>query len=310
MSYRKKSVPAKELNLLQRLSKLQNTNANNAPFQAHNALALLRQMKLSQRATFDQFVKQATVLNFYAAHAVRDAVKENSPFYTLPLPQYFISSDDSPNDFEPRKFYHSSSVTISDKKAKSGVYLPRCGLTGLFFNREEVIDNLQAAASDLGFSSPFWIRSDHPALRSGFLTVKDDSEVICISLTAEITPVENVVPFSENLLHSSLRNGAEFLRPSASIPRGMNSITGFVSRNPFICSLPHRGLWLSRDQLLQHGISLRSSKDATSDDEAFTLVETEQWELYNADQLTVPGRLGLKRCVPHDEVVGGLFQPF
>ncbi|CCW68800.1 unnamed protein product [Phytomonas sp. Hart1] len=310
MSYRKKTVSAKELNPLQKLYKLNNANADGVPFQTHNALALLKQMKQYQRTIFDQFNKQTTVQGFYPFHAVGNAISENATLYTLPLPQYFIDPDTSPNDFEPRKFYHSSSITNLGKKGKSVVHLPRCGLTGLFFNREEVIDNLQAAASDLSFSSPFWIRRDHPGLRSGFLSVKDGSDAICISLTSEITTVENVKPFGVNLLHSSLRNDTEFSKPSISIPEGMNAITGFVSTNPYLQSLPRRGLWLSREQLLQHGIILKSAKDAISDDKAFTLVEIEQWELYNADQLTVPGRLGLRQSVPHDETVRSLFQKF
>lgn len=303
MSFRRRASATKTLLPAQQLGKLCNGVAGNAAFQSHNAISLLAQLYKNDRAQYDQFLKNATAQRFIPKWAVDSAVEQASvKKYTLPLPTHFIDPKDTADNFEPRVFYLEKDVADQLGTSRTKLNLPRCGLSGLFFAREEVVDNLLAASAELGFTSPFWIRHDHPGLKSGFLQVKDGSESIVISLLASIIGLGDVENFAEQKLHPSLRGtllrastpGAALSVPDT-IPCGMNALTGTVTRSPFVCRLPNRGLWVSQDQLLQHNIKLsRCIKQAGS---AFSLVEIEQWELFNADQLQVPGRLGLRRSL-------------
>ncbi|GET92532.1 hypothetical protein, conserved [Leishmania tarentolae] len=314
MSYRRKAPAAKTLTPRQQLGKLCNAYSGNLTFQSHNSMALLAQLHKHEKAYYDQFAKNATVQRFVPAWAVRTPQKGTTPTrFTLPLPSHFINTGESADDFEPRAFFLEKAVSADVGVGGKVPAFPRCGRSGLFFSREEVVDNLQAAAADLNFSSPFWIHKDHPGLESGYLQLKEGNEAIVISLTASVIGLGDVETVEVTKLHPSLHtaitgdvNSASGLSVSDEIPLGVNALTGVVTKNPFICSLPNRGLWLSQDQLLHHNIKFsRRIKHAAS---AFTLVEIDQWELFNADQLQVPGRLGLRQSLnlaPNETV----FQP-
>ncbi|EPY27959.1 hypothetical protein STCU_05378 [Strigomonas culicis] len=263
-------------------------------------------MRDINKKQFDNFEKRAAIQNYIPSWAVKkESLADDVPVYELPLADYFIDSSDSKESFLPRTFYHESSLDKTDYKLSSGV--PRCGFTGLFFAREEVVDNLQAAGRDLGYSSPFWIRAEHPALKSGFLKMKNGGDSICISLTSNVISIDDVEAFDSNLLHPSLRpqsKSTTFYELSKKTPLGMNAITGFVSKNPFYKKLPHKGLWLSQEQVLQHGIKVPPAAKR----EKYVLVEVDQWEMFNADQLAVPGRLGLRKCIEEESNTSSVFQ--
>lgn len=309
MSYRRKAPAASAVPVVQKLRQLGNSSIGGIPFQYHNSVALLEQMKLRQPNVFAKFSAGAQQQCFFAARGVSpEQLKESAVEYVLPLPTYFVDPNDSADSFEPRRFFHSSALLHPEKVTCSG-YTPRCGLTGLFFSREEVVDNLQAAANDFGFTSPFWIQPSHPGVTSGFLKVRAGSEAVCIGITSNVVSITEVESLNAEHLHSSLRvgkAGGRALTVPDSIPHGMNAFTGFVSENPFFRALPHRGLWVSQSQILERGLKL--SKRAESPNGGYCLVEVDQWELFNADQLVVPGRLGLRSCVqrPSD---AGVFQP-
>ncbi|KEG10569.1 hypothetical protein DQ04_03551000 [Trypanosoma grayi] len=303
MVYRRKAPPAAQLSTLQQLQLLCNATAAGLSFQVYNAQALLSQFKIHNPTTFEQFTKNATRQEFFSSRLFdgsRDgALMTGAPAYALPLPKHFIDPTEAAESLVQRVFYHGSAVK-SASELRGGSYFPRCGLTGSFFSREEVVDNLQAAAAELEFKSPFWIRSDHPAL-GDFLHLKDGSEAICLSLTAAVVSLEDVGPFDEELLHPLLRRAC---RPNGRIfekdvPLGMNALSGFITKNPFVQQLPNRGVWLSQDQVLLNGLQLRKKKGASSDN-PFVFVEVEQWEMHNADQLTVPGRLALHKPLSKD----------
>lgn len=313
MSYRKKAPAAKTLSVAQQLNKVRSAVAGPLPFQVHNAIALLEQMRQAQKPLFDKFSKEAHEQKFFPARVVTEGLRAEPHLYTLPLPLHFISEDDSADDFEPRSFYHASAIENPDKltRAAANVYAPRCGLSGLFFTREEVVDNLQAAVADLALKSPFWIHSGHPGLESGFLNVRDGSEAICISLTANVMALADVAAVKKSLLHPSLRGMVTDEKTGAcsatkAIPLGMNALNGQICENPFVQNFPNRGLWISQDQLLMNNLSAKKSTGRAK--ELFTLVEVEQWKLFNADQLVVPGRLGLRRALNIGET-GRIFQP-
>lgn len=317
MSYRRKAPAASVLKPAEQLGKLCNSFAGNLPFQSHNSVALLAQLYRYNKTEYDQFLKKATVQRFVPAWIGKAAVgcDANAVKYVLPLPKHFINEEDSATDFEPRSFFLKNSdtkettATVS-AAASSGTMCsyPRCGLTGLFFSREEVCDNLQAAAADMGFTSPFWIRSNHPGLVSEYLKVKSGSEVVLLSLTTSVISLNDVEPFTASALHSSLRHYAcsgqttAGLQADEAVPLGMNAMTGVVSQNPFLHRLPNRGLWLSQDQLLYHNLKVGRHLKQVS--EALTLIEVDQWELFNADQLQVPGRLALRRSMGSDTSEG------
>ncbi|CCD19251.1 hypothetical protein TRVL_07434 [Trypanosoma vivax] len=294
MAFRRKSPSASQLSLHRQLQLICNCNAMSLPFQPHNAQSLIEQLKLHSPVAFEQFTKRATRQDFVPSWLVSSSgigtIVKDAPIFTLPLPQHFLGSPDDTEDITPRKFYHSSMVEKNiDHEMRS--YTPRCGLTGLFYSREEVIDNLQAAAAELQFKSPFWIRADHPEL-GNFLALKDGSDVICVGLTAAVVSVDDVESVPTKLLHPSLQRAVEshgFVF-GEDVPLGMNALTGIVTENPFVQGLPNRGVWLSQSQVLQNNLVLRRDASRSA---PYQLVEVEQWELYNADQLLIPGRVAL-----------------
>lgn len=304
MLYRKRSPRGKDLPLAQKLSKFCNAAVGCMPFEPHFAASFLS--NLNQHPNLSKkFFEGASIQKIVPSRLVKKSdLVEGAVSLRLPLPKYFIDPTESIEDFVPREFYHIDEIKpTKDFQCKT---LPRCGMTGLFLSREEVVDALVAASEDLGFSSPFWIKENNPLLQSGFISLKDGSDAVVVSLTATIGGVEKLQLIEFSLLHSSLqkyvnlKSGLDLKLVGEDIPKGMNAITGYVSKNPFIHSLPCRGLWISFDQLLY----LTGSQ--TPPDSTFTLVEIDQFCLYNADQLTVPGRLGLKQRKQNPEC---LFHP-
>lgn len=304
MSYRRRSPKGKDLQLAQKLGKFCNGALGSMPFEPHFAVTLLSSLnqhpKLSQN-----FSQSASVQKLIPARFVnKNDLLDGAAPMKLPLPKYFIDPSESAADFEPREFFHADEIKGNDFFCCKT--LPRCGMTGLFFSREEVVDALVAAAEDLRFSSPFWIKEDYEHLCSGYLQLKDGSDAVVVSLTASVCGFERIQLLHHSSLHPSLRkyvNSESRLDSKlvdANIPKGMNALTGIISKNPFIQSLPHRGLWISFGQLLH-----LSDGEALSDN-TFTLVEVDQLCLYNASQLTVPGRLALKKKNHNSEY---LFSP-
>ncbi|EPY38357.1 hypothetical protein AGDE_05572 [Angomonas deanei] len=194
-------------------------------------------MKKHDEECFASFEKRAAVQNFIPSWIIKDGdLKKNASVYTLPLPKHYIDPSDSDEVLEHRKFYHESALKDS-KSPPQTKYHPRCGLTGLFFSREEVVDNLQAAAYNLNFTSPFWIHSSHPSLESKYLKVKGGSESICIGLTSSVISVEDIEPFDHSLLHHTLHSKS-LASAAKDAPAGMNAISGYVSENPFLKRSP------------------------------------------------------------------------
>lgn len=304
MVYRRKALPICTGTIEQQRGRLCNAYAHSLPFQAHNALALHEQMVSADAEQHKKYNERATTHHFIPARLLKQKkIRANGSTFTLPLPEHFIDAKDKVEHFEPRKFCHISAIDQADL---DGAYLPRCGSTGLFFVREEVVDNLQAAALDLEFTSPFWLRSDHRSLQSGFLKIKDGCEPIVISLMTSVVGIQNIELSDPLLLHTSLRtmlqSGQKPIgvdRCEERIPRGMNAITGFVSRNKFVQNMPLHGLWVSLDQIIQHGVKSVSPTKSMID--AATLVEIDQWALYNADQLVTPGRLALRQSISESD---------
>lgn len=310
MSYRRKCAKGKDLQLVQKLGKFCNGALGSMPFEPHFAAALLS--SLNQHPNLSQNFSQSASLQkvIPSRFVTKSDVLDGAASMKLPLPKYFIDPSECAADFEPREFFHVDE--IKGKKDFCCKTLPRCGMTGLFFSREEVVDALDAASGDLGFSSPFWIKEDYEHLRSGYLQLKDGSDAVVVSLTASVCGFEKFQSLLHSSLHPSLRKYVNFKSQldtkliDANVPKGMNALTGFISKNPFIHSLPHRGLWISFSQLLHLSNSeILSDSEALSDD-TFTLVEVDQLCLYNASQLTVPGRLALKKQKHNSEY---LFSP-
>lgn len=286
MSYRKKIPHAKDLRLHQQLNKFFNASVG-VPFEPHFAKHLMEYAakSLTQSGARQNFVPMRLVK--------KGTVKKGVEPIKLPLPKFFIDPSDSPADFEPREFYHSDNL-LKDVEFDQKIF-PRCGVTGLFFSREEVIDSLLAAATDLNFTSPFWIDENYPQLLSGYVSLKDDSGAILVSVTSSVASIESIKDIDPTKLHPSLskyqnsKRSLDLSQIEGAVPKGMNIFTGFVSKNSYIQSLPHNGLWYSYSQAINMNL-----KTVNADD-FFTLVEVDQLSLFNADQLTVPGRLGLKR---------------
>ena len=208
---------------------------------------------------------------------------------------------------------------------------PRDGLHGLYFRREEVVDNLLVAAEEMKLNSPFWIRSNHPQLGK-FLLLKQNSDQVVVSLTSTVFSIEDIEAVPPPLLHWSIQSSATSLSNAShqynlsNTIRGMNALTGVVSQNPYIMEqLKGNGVWVSLDQIVAHNLQLkrRDTMGATKRgldpsisrlfDAEFAacviemgkLVELEQWELYNGDSLQVPGRLALKQALKrHEEGLG------
>jgi hypothetical protein len=206
----------------------------------------------------------------------------------IALPLASIGFDGRPlaADAFPRRFYLQSHVSAVAPESLATVDAPqgapRCGLTGKFFAKEEVVDNLMMAALELKFSSPFWIRDTHPELGK-FLELRAQSSAIELPVTTCVVPLDSINPIPASLLHPSVR--------SRSAPRGANAMTGLVPLNPWFAA-EGPPVWLSLDQIAQHGMSFKTEVlKATT-----TLVHVEQWVMFNAEQLTMPGRLSLNRA--------------
>jgi hypothetical protein len=315
----------------------------------------------------------------FAREVVKASVRPSAAPLMLSLPKYFLNPNEDVSGITPRSFYHHTDLAtvtpIADLIATGGAAAPsqmtafgekprypwpRCGESGLFFKREEIVDNLTQASIALQFQSPFWIPESHPQLNK-FLQLKPDSQPIVISVTSRIAPVEVVQTLPPQLVVSALK-GVKYQSLKASdkaspfdkamVPTGTNIFTGEALANPYVsgttksgkvgspsedfrkhdvmcgAKLPvnNRGIWVSLDQFVRHGLVLRDelaapapSKD-DGDDAAliahiehllkiFVPVETKQFVLFNGDQLVVPGRLSLKSR-PQQTTVGDVIEVF
>lgn len=292
MAYRRKAPRTQDLPFGKQLMKVRNASVG-LPFDSFYARSLMRSLDADKKGG----PNEGNSFDFISSRVIgkRD-LKAEAQLFKLPLPSVFLDPTENPDALTPRCFYRSCDIKDEIEVQQ---YFPRCGMSGIFFSREEVVDNLCAAAEDMSFKSPFWIKEDYKPLTSGYLSLKDDSEAIVISLTAAVASASVLSDLCHlNQLHPLLKESLKVSKSKidfksargVAVPQGMNAISGCTSSNPFILSLPFNGMWVSYDQVLH------LDKEAWSSfGDQFTLVEVDQWSLYNADQLTIPGRLGLKK---------------
>lgn len=180
--------------------------------------------------------------------------------------------------------------------------LPRCGATGQFFSDEHVVDALFHSAVRHSFGSPFWIRSNHPDLLSGYLTLKGGAVPTVVSSYAVCYPASRI---------------RSTLPPRSRLPPGShgtvtttgphcNAISGFPCTNPIFQTAPWAESsdgWVTLDQCFKFKLQLKPlAKPLPAEVDPWQVgggvfVEMEELELYNGSQLEIPGRLALKRSV-------------
>lgn len=341
-----------------------NLQANGLEFSASDALQLSIPL-LKARTPLLVLKKPPCKKHFFCSEdfaktVVKASLTSSATPTPLALPKFFLNPNEDTAGIVPRTFHHHSdfiTVTPVEELFSTGGAAapsqvtqfgekprypwPRCGLTGLFYRREEIVDNLTQAAIALQFQSPFWIPENHPELGK-FLQLKPDSQPIVISITSRVAPVEVVKILPPQLIAAPFK-GVKYqnLKPkdktspfhNAKVAPGANIFTGEVSQNPYLCgttpspafqqhevlrgadlAVNNRGIWISLDQFVRHGLALRDElvaspiSDGNGDVDAtasllshinqlleiFVPVETKQLALFNADQLVVPGRLSLK----------------
>lgn len=186
--------------------------------------------------------------------------------------------------------------------------LPRDGATARFIVREEVADNLMAARDVLGFRSAVWVHASHPQLGVGancdLRLMSELEQPILVSLTA------CAYRFGVDLPLAALEALRLFWHPlfanEASRRPGMNVLTGCVCSNPWCVSPSLDGGaslplgWIGQGQLkrLRRLLpELESLLDRGAASPSATLIEVDQWSLFNADQLRFPFNLRQPRSV-------------
>eukprot|EP00758_Cryptobia_borreli_P006123 Tbor_TRINITY_DN5086_c0_g1::TRINITY_DN5086_c0_g1_i1::g.14035::m.14035 len=178
---------------------------------------------------------------------------------------------DNVDEHNKKKLMHPTEYSSSAFKIK----LPRCALSGMFFQREEITDNLLSASRYFGYQEPFWIRTDHPQLHK-FLKLgnpntasetvslathtgdsssgpsEDASGVssITLGLNSVVFAIEDLhdhiptallhrslhpLPSAANIAGASRRQTSYDLSGNG-VRRGMNACTGFVSMGPYFHS--------------------------------------------------------------------------
>ncbi|CUG87951.1 Hypothetical protein, putative [Bodo saltans] len=358
-----------------------NLQANGLEFSPSDALQLAIPM-IKSKAPLLSVAKPPAKKHYFcseefAREVVKASIASTATPLTLSLPKHFLNPEEDASGITPRAFYHHTDLAtvtpiaelISIGGAASPTQVtsfgdkprypwPRCGETGLFFKREEVVDNLTRASIALQFKSPFWIPESHPQLNK-FLQLKPDSNPIVVSVTSLIAPVEVVKVLPPQLIASALKgvkyqslktNDKASPFDSAIVPAGTNIFTGETLANPYVRTTPKlspktqiasdafrnhdvlraatlpvnsRGIWISLDQFVRHGLALRDDLAApTADGEdaaliahiehllkIFVPVEAKQFVFYNNDQLVVPGRLSLKSR-PNPTQVGDVIEVF
>ena len=188
----------------------------------------------------------------------------------------------------------------------------RCGATGKFFSREEIVDHLLHVAAAKQYKNPFWLSVDHPRLKSGFLELKPEERASLVPLVSLVFPACRIPTKGAEepraLLHPNWVNTAK-RQP------GMNAFTGRVSSNPFLVQGEFTQGWATLDQLVTarmqiHTEAKHHSKSLSfqpADLDSGTFVVLHEFALYNAEQLEKPGRLALMR--EEDRDATSLFQP-
>jgi hypothetical protein len=188
----------------------------------------------------------------------------------------------------------------------------RCGLTGKFFSREEVVDTLLHEAALRQYKNPFWIAPDHPRLKSGYIELKPEAKATLVPVNALVFPARRI---RESAAQSDLLH-PDWLNADVSRGRGMNAFTGAVSENPALLKGDFADGWATLDQLTTAGVQIACDTPSTKLIGGFTydtagldggiFATVQEFALYNADQLEKPGRLGLMR--DEDKDAGSLFQ--
>lgn len=242
-----------------------NLQANALRFEAHDAmqLAIVAHKKGFKPLKVGAGASALLLHYFCGAEFAKEVLKASLPsteVTALSLPKYFLNPEEDTTMLAPRTFYHHSELTtvapietlIAPKGAAAPVVAtsfgdkprypwPRCGKTGLFFRREDVVDNLIQAAIALQFGNSFWIPSDHKDL-GGFLQLKPGSDPICLPITNYVAPVDLVKMLPSQLVTPALRS----VRPktgasktsefnNANVPCGTNIFTGKQCMNPYLC---------------------------------------------------------------------------
>lgn len=277
----------------------------------------------------EEDVSQLQARSFYSVtNSIKLPYKMASPSLCLPPAPVVTAAPTTPTTTAaPSKSGTSSpSPPKAAAPTKGPVNIhPRCGLTGRFFRREELVDNLIQAAQYFKFVNPFWVRDTHPQLNK-YLELKTGSCPISISLSVAVVPVQCLERVPAHLIAPSLAlSGAGGPTTTNPLHRfgidadkvqsltnkgalgGVNGLTGQLLSSPlfrgpagspghrvrqnshFAKSLP---CFLSMDQVERNGLQLRSDVRV---EEAYVVVEEDVWIFYNAEQLMVPGRLALKR---------------
>jgi hypothetical protein len=299
-----------------------NLQANKLPFQTHHAQFLLDEAKRCTPKEYAKFLENPQRnLTFASKEFVDTRLKApvDAHEFTLPLPKHMINPKEAPEDvLQARTFrvvpFSAEVKKLIEKLEGESKFIypwPRCGETGIFFRREELVDNLCQAAVELRFASPFWIRNTHPQLGK-FLLLKEGSLTISISCTAAVTPISSLASVPYTLIHPKLQN-QKFLNQqagattpespynTAQVPRGFNAFTGSITANHWVVEqMPDNGVWISHEQFVEHNLLLRPGLTEAT---AFTEVEIDQWLFHNADQLVTPGRLALAKAVALDGAV-------
>jgi hypothetical protein len=191
----------------------------------------------------------------------------------------------------------------------------RCGESGKFFSREEIVDALLSHAAEKQFKNPFWITPQNKRLATGFLELKAEQRPILAAASALVFPASRLP--SEGAAEPRALLNSAWLDSAKRMP-GMNAFTGLVSENPALSQGEFKDGWVTLDQLMASGMQIcrsSSSTDVTLSEFAFNepsldggkIVVVQELALFNADQLEKPGRLAL--ITDGDTRSGDLFQP-
>mmetsp|Transcript_56640 Transcript_56640/g.64922 ORF Transcript_56640/g.64922 Transcript_56640/m.64922 type:complete len:399 (-) Transcript_56640:61-1257(-) len=244
-----------------------NLQANGLAFEMHDAVELAvataergwNPAQLSVGSPKQHFFCSAA----FAKEVLSASVADFQVPTPLSIPKYLLDPL-SADDMVPRSFLHHSQLLCIKPfedlvrpggegspvvKTKFGdkprFPAPRCGLTGLFYSREDVVDNLIQASIALQFNSQFWIPQDHPQL-GNFLKLKEGAAPIALPLFARVAPIDVVKVVPQPLVYEPLKvvssstfHTANKARTSpyqnANVQTGVNIFTGKPSVNRYLC---------------------------------------------------------------------------
>jgi hypothetical protein len=193
----------------------------------------------------------------------------------------------------------------------------RCGETGKFFSREEMVDALLYHAALKQYRNPFWISLSHPKLKSGFLELKPESKPCLVQSVALVFPASRIPIKGADEPRSYLHPA--WIEKKTRQP-GMNAFTGAVAENAALRTGDFAEGWVTLDQLLMAGMQIpRDTSKAVTREDAFGVDEpcldggvfaiVQELALYNADQLEKPGRLALIADSDRAKAPNSMFKP-